>query len=249
MIRIPALAAAAAAVTLTLASGAGAQTLSGVSFDAGAGFRYSPDFVGSEDYDAKPWLILRNVSLSNAPAGDPASGFHIAPSASYVGKRDSDDHERLRGIDDVDASVELGLKAGYRFGAIDTYGAVRKAVNGHDGVVGEVGATYRTPLRDRLTLTSGVEAKYGNDRYMDAYFDVTPEESAASGLAAFDAKGGLRSVGVEFEVRYQANDDWAMISELRAARLVGDAADSPITEDKNQYSIGLGIVRTFNFRF
>lgn len=245
-------AAATAAALLLAASAAGAQSISaprGLSFDAGAGLRYAPDYVGADDSEAKPWLILRNVSFSPTPAGEPANGFHIAPSADYVGKRDEDDSDRLKGLDEVKASVELGVKAGYRFGPFDAYAGVRKAVSGHKGVVGEVGLSHRAPLTEKLTLTSALEAQYGNDRYMDAYFGVNAEESARSGLAQYDADGGFRSASLSLGLRYQATEAWAVVGDVRYAKLMGDAADSPIVEDRDQVSVGIGAVRHFSFGF
>lgn len=245
--------AAAAPLALALAAApAGAQSLSapsGLSFDLGAGLRYAPEYVGADDSEGRPWLILRNVSFAATASGDPAEGFYVAPSANYVGKRDEGDSDRLEGLDEVDATVELGVKAGYRFGPLDAYGTVRKGFGGHKGVVAELGLQHRAPLSVRLTLTSALEAQYGNDRYMDAYFSVDDDESARSGLDAYDAGGGFRSVSASLGLRYQATENVAVVGDLRVARLVGDAADSPIVEDKEQVSVGLGVVRHFSFRF
>lgn len=239
----------AAAAAILLATGASAQAVSGVSFDAGAGLRYAPDYLGSEDHEAKPWLILRNLSFSDAPAGAPADGFHIAPSADYVGGRDPKDNDHLAGLDKIDRSIELGVKAGYRMGPVDGYAAIRKGFGGSSGVVGELGLKHRAELSDRLSLTSGIEAQYGDDKYMDTWFGVSPAEAAASGLAAYEPAGGVRSVSASLEMRYQATDAIAVLGQVRAGRLVGDAADSPVVQDKNQLSVGLGVVRHFSFKF
>lgn len=246
MIRTAALAAAA---SLAVASAASAQNFSGLSFDAGVGLRYSPEYVGSDDYDAKPWLILRNVSFAPTASGTPANGFHISPSANYVGKRDSSDNDKLEGLDDIDRTVELGVRAGYRFGQLDTFVAVRKGLGGHKGVVGEVGVDYTIPVSPKLTLTTGLEAEYGNGRYADAYFGVSDEESARSGYDAFDAGGGFNAIAADVGARYELNDDWAVLGQVRVSRLIGDAADSPIVEDRDRYSVGLGVVRHFSFSF
>ena len=239
---------AAAAGTL-ICSGAQAQSVSGLSFDVGAGLRYAPEYPGADRNEARPWLILRDLSFSPEPAGAPADGFHFGPSANYVSARDADDDSDLRGLDKVDATVELGVKAGYRFGPTDAYAAVRKGLGGHRGVTGEFGLRHSTPLSDRLTLNSGLEARYGNDRYMDAYFGVTPAESAASGFAIYEPSGGISSVGASLELRYQATDTIAVLGQVRMSRLVGDAADSPVVQDRDQLSAGVGVVRHFSFRF
>ena len=239
----------AAAVGILTCSGASAQAVSGVSFDAGAGLRYAPEYLGADKNKANPWLILRDLSFSAAPPGTPTDGFYVGPSANYVSARDTDDNSDLRGLAKVAATVELGVQAGYRLGPVDGYVTVRKGLGGHKGVAGEFGVRHSAPLSDRLTLNSGLEARYGNARYMDAYFGVTPDQSASSGLAAYEPSGGIRSVGASLELRYQASDTIAFLGQVRTARLVGDAADSPVVQDRSQLSAGVGVVRHFSFRF
>src|SRR5690606_18502246 len=91
MTRIAALALAAATA---LTSPAVAQSLAGgreLSVDAGLGVKYSPEFMGSDNLDSSPWIILRN---GDSDAGK-AQGISILPSLNYLGKRDASDHPDL----------------------------------------------------------------------------------------------------------------------------------------------------------
>ncbi len=54
------------ASTMVLPVAATAQSLNmfdQVSFDAGLGVTYGPEYMRSEDNDASPWFILRNIQL------------------------------------------------------------------------------------------------------------------------------------------------------------------------------------------
>lgn len=243
--------AAGAFVAASLPLAALAQTAGGTgfSFDLGLGVQAAPSYVGSDETEAQPWVILRNFSLGQASPGRPADGFHISPSFNYIGARDADDDDRLEGLDEIDRAGELGVRLGYRFAGADAYATIRKGFGGHDGVVGNIGLRYTQPVSPRLSVTGGLEADYADAEYMGTYFGVTPEESLASGYPVHDPEGGLKSATATLELRYQATEATAVLGRVQAERLMGDAADSPIVRDKDQLSVGIGVVRSLNFRF
>jgi len=49
----------------------------------------------------------------------------------------------------------------------------------------------------------------------------------ATGLPAFNAKGGAHSVGAGAQVSYRINPQWEVHAYVEYARLLGDAAKSP----------------------
>ena len=61
---------------------------------------------------------------------------------------------------------------------------------------------------------------------------VDAGQSAASGLDEFDANGGVLSYGVGSSVVVPFNDRISAVSFARYQRLVGDAADSSLVEDR-----------------
>lgn len=246
-----------AAFAALLAVPAAAQGTGGtvLSFDLGIGARSVPTYLGSSDHELQPWPILRSLNISTSGAADDdgggAQGFSFGPDFAFVPRRKTDDSapERLRGLDDIGYGLELGLQAGYRSGPFRLYTGARKAVGGHKGITGEVGVSYAFQPADRWSVISSLEAQYGNRTYMDAYFGVSAAEAARSGLAAYDAAGGLTAYAATVEARYRATPDWSVLGRLQAKRLQGDAARSPVVEDRDQLSVGIGVVRSFNFRF
>ena len=233
---------AAAALTLLAATPLHAQMLD-LTLDAGLGVELGPKYPGADEGQTTPWLILRNG------AADEGAGFSISPSFGLKGKRDSGDGDGLAGLDEIDRAVELGLRLGYGFGPVSTYATVRRGFGGHEGITGAVGAKYRTELSPELTLWSGVQAVYGNGAFNDTYFGVTEAESAASDLRATSIGGGFNEAALTFEARYALGDDTAILGEVRYARLIGDAADSPVVQEEYQPSLRLGLVRRFSFGF
>lgn len=219
-----------------------------VSVDIGLGAAYKPSYQGSDEFEASPWLIMRDLRLRGYGAGE-NSGFSISPNVNLVGKRNNDDDDRLEGMDDIDYGYELGLKATYNVGQTTAYATMRKGFGGHHGVTGELGATYRIETTDRMTFWAGLEAGYGNDSYNETYFGVTDAEAARTDYSTYTPSGGFNSAALSLEGRYELAPNTAITGAVKFSRLIGDAADSPIVQDRNQPSIKLGIVRTLNFAF
>ncbi|WP_347266467.1 MipA/OmpV family protein [Paracoccus sp. (in: a-proteobacteria)] len=233
---------------LVLALPAAAQTSSpfgGFSVDAGVGASFSPEYMGAEDHDASPWLILRNGDSDR----DLKDGFSISPSGNVIGKRDADDFDLLRGMEDIGYAGELGARLSWRAGPTTSYGTLRKGFGGHSGVVGEVGAKYRFEYNDRLTFWTGAELGLGDDEFTGTYFGVTGEESRASGLRAHDPDGGAYIARFNVEARYEFMPDTAIMGRISYGRLLGDAGDSPVVESRDQPSVSIGLTRRLNFRF
>lgn len=245
MTRLTAFALLAAAAALS--TPAMAQSLDGrsFSFDAGLGVKYSPEFMGSDNLEASPWLILKNADADR----DQPDGLSFLPSLNYVGKRDADDYQDLRGLSDIGYAGEVGVKMSYRMGDLTSYGAARKGFGGHHGVVGELGAKYRIEYSDKLTLWTGAELGMASDDFTDTYFGVTGAESDATGKRAYDPAGGAYIARVSLEARYEIMPETSLMGRLTYGRLLGDAGDSPLVETRNQPSISVGVARRLNFRF
>lgn len=218
-----------------------------VTLDAGLGMSYSPEYMGSGDNDASPWFILKNITLGT-PEGE-KQGFSITPSLRYMGERDSGDYDRLTGLDNIDAAGEVGLRLNYVTGPFSSYGTIRKGFGGHEGVAGEIGTRYRYQPNDKLTLWTGAELQLGDDKFTGTYFGITDSEALTSNFAAYDPEGGAYAANLSVEARYMLTPKTSVMGKVTYGRLLGDAADSPIVEDKNQPSISIGVARQLNFRF
>ena len=237
--------------TSSLALPAHAQWINNISeasFDVGAGVSYGPGYFGDDGAELGPWGTLRNLKLG-ADDGTEKQGFSLVPSFGYIGDRKADDHEELRGLEDIDWTGEVGLRVNYVAGPSTSYGAVRLGIGGHDGVVGEIGTKYRFTVNDRLTLWTGAELQLGDDSFTDTYFGVTGAESAASGMRAYDPSGGIYAANISLEARYSLSPDTAILGKVSYGRLLDDAGNSPVVSDRNQPKINLGIARRLNFRF
>ncbi|TIM34603.1 MAG: MipA/OmpV family protein [Mesorhizobium sp.] len=101
---------------------------------------------------------------------------------------------------------------------------------------GEVGIEVNQPLSQSLMVGARASAVFADENHMQAYFGVTPEQSARSGLARYDAGAGLKRADFSVSATYLLNQNWMVRGEAGVGVLVGDAADSPIVAEKIQPS-------------
>ncbi len=227
-------------------------------FTLRGGVASTPTYFGSDNNDASPDLgfELNYLRLGGFTIGDPdplyrPNGFGVTGSFRYISERSASDDPELAGLDDVDASLELGGGLRYATDAYQVYGTVRYGVIGHEAFVGELGADVFLRPSDRLTLRAGPRAFFGDSDYAATYFGVTAAEAAAPGstFAAYAPSGGLLSAGVELGAGYRINDNWGVDAAIRYDHLQNDAANSPITRDDDQLSARIGLTRRFRLGF
>jgi outer membrane protein len=173
-----------------------------------------------------------------------AGRFSMGPVAhvEQVSKRRD---SALSDLTDTRWVVELGAYAEFwPTSWLRAYGELRKGVTGQYGVVFDGALDAVVPLNETWTTSGGPRIRIADSTANSRYFDVSLQEALASGLPAFDARGGIRSVGVGGKLRYQWSPQWAAHTYVEYDRLVGNAADSPIVALRgtpNQTSVGAGV--------
>ncbi len=89
---------------------------------------------------------------------------------------------------------------------------------------------------------------FSNARYQRAYFGISSDAALASGLPQYRPGGGVHAVAAASSMSYELGKSWGVFGYARYARLVGDAARSPIVRElgsRNQLSGGIGLNYTF----
>ncbi|MDQ0455738.1 MipA/OmpV family protein [Rhizobium paknamense] len=181
-------------------------------------------------------------------------GFSIGPVVSLRDSRSARDSESLKGLKEIKNGFDAGIFANYWF-IPNVWRArveVRQAISNGTGLEVDLGTDYFTTAGDKWVFSLGPRLSFADGTYMRSYFGVSQSESAASGqLAAFTPDAGLQSVGVAASASYKISSDWTVQFYGRLDRLVGDAADSPITQagSANQMSFGIGLTKAFQISF
>ncbi len=223
--------------------------------EIGGGPVARPAYEGASEYEISPFGIftlhyLWLPGFGEVKNGLTRDGFSYGPSFRYLSKRESNDYSDLRGLNDIDASFEVGGKFAYTFGLFRPWVAVRHGFGGHDGIVGETGLDFIIRPNAVTEITFGPRASFASGDYMRTYFGITPVESAVAGLRAYAPGGGFKGAGAELGVRYEFNPEWAFVGSLAYERLIGGAANSPIVKvgDPNQITATLGLTYRFALR-
>lgn len=175
-----------------------------------------------------------------------SGGFEAGPVAGYRFGRDQDDAARLIGLGDVDGGLVVGGFVAYRMGPISPFLTYNHQVTGDDtGGLARAGIEVKHDLGRGIAATFTGGATWADEDYMDAYFGVTAAQSAASGLAAFDADSGFKDAFVGASVDVPLAERWTLKLSGKYSHLLGDAADSPIVETESQWMGGIGLAYRF----
>ncbi|SHM01343.1 Outer membrane scaffolding protein for murein synthesis, MipA/OmpV family [Rhizobacter sp. OV335] len=151
--------------------------------------------------------------------------------------------DRLRGMGEVRASAEAGVTAGY--GPLGL--SYRKSLGdrGHRGAQVDLGLSWPLPVTDAFVLSFNAGASWADQRYLQAYFGVTPEQSAASGYAVYTPKAGLHKADLGVGAEYTLQPTLKLRASAGVSALGGDAKNSPIVAKKTGASGYLGLAYLF----
>ncbi len=239
-----------------------AQSLWGsgdLALEAGGFVFVTPEYEGSKHYkvigfpviypagaDENSWLQVKGVDNVQFRLLQ-WQGFEIGPVAGYRFDRDEGDGDRLIGLGNIDGGLVLGGYAAYRFGPVRAYVAYNHQVTGDDtGGLVRFGVDGVVRLSPTVKLTLGVGTTYADDDYMRAFFGVTQRQALTSVHNPYTPDAGIKDVNFSATIDVALDPRWNLKLIGQYARLVGDAADSPVIETQDQFVGGVGLTYKFN---
>lgn len=214
----------------------------------GGGARMGPKYEGSDEMkiSAMPFFGLswRDYVFLDGMQGLGVNAirtrrFRLGLAVGYAPGRDQDDSDRLQGLGDIDPAARVRLFGAYSLGPVRLSANISRDFGGSDGFQIRPQVMVPFPLSKKVRLMSGVSVTWADSNYMESYFGVTPGQSVLSGLPTFDADAGFKSVAFQFGVNWDLTERWFARASVGVGHLLGDAADSPITESHVQPSVGL----------
>lgn len=235
----------------------------------GAGMLYGPAFLGSRDYQLRAGPIVEahlgdrlHLSVVDGATFDllKTRSLRAGPVIKYQEGRQQDGDalfvvaggrtHALRGLGDVDATVEVGGYAQYQSGRLSAKVELRQGLGGHEGLVADLGLRLQTALTALslggrpLLVSAGPRATFVDAQYNQAYFGVDAGQSARSGLRPFDPEGGLLSYGVAGALIFPVSGDLSAVLLGGVDRLAGDARRSPLVRERgarDQATLAVGL--------
>jgi outer membrane protein len=217
---------------------------------------FAPSYPGSKrlqsypfpGFTARPAKEPERFSTPDEGFGFPLfdqQGFRFGPVGNFVFVRGA-----APGLRHVALTHEVGGFLEYSMG--DHFRArteLRQGIDGHQGFVATLGADVYGGS-DAVTLSVGPRLNFGDNRYANAYFSVTPVDLLATGrgLPVYQATGGFTSAGGIATMRYVFNPQWNATLFGGMQRLTGSVGASPIPNligSRDQFTAGLAISRSF----
>jgi outer membrane protein len=215
----------------------------------GLGVGLAPDYEGSEDYRLVPlwqarvsdlygpttFLELFSTRLTSNLV--PHRNLRLGPMLQYIPKRGSVDNDRVDDLENVDASVMLGVTGGWDFlveptRSFGVFVEARGDVAEDHGWLVTPGLRGRMPLAERLSLAGSLSTTWASEDYMSAYFGIDDADAERSGLDGYDADASFKDVALAAALTYDLTELFQIGLLGRYARLLDDAADSPIVDDE-----------------
>ena len=227
----------------------------------------SQAYAGADERKSKllPGFYLRYGRLSMTNAGgfitrnneevvrglgldlSPRSNLKLSLALRFDGGRRESTSGALQGLGGVRATVRTRLAARWlvdehwRVGGAWSIDALRRG-GGH---FGELSLSRDQRWSPSTTWTAGVATTLTSARYMQSYFGITPEQAARTHYTLYQPGAGVRDATVFANLRSQIAPRWVLLAGTSATRLLGPAADSPLTFKRSGLAINGGLAWTF----
>jgi len=191
--------------------------------------------------------------------------WRAGPVLRVRARRDEDvDDEIVKQMRPIASAAEFGAFAAYHLyldneplhKVVFSGDIVGNTTDVYDGATGNLRVTYFHPMTGswitRPTVGSiGLGMFFASDNFNRTYFGVTGSDVAlfpSRGGVEYIPDGGMTSLKIPFSITTHLQDRWLLTVGGRYERLLGDAKDSPVVEergDPNQWSLGFAVSRTF----
>ncbi|MBI5717546.1 MAG: MipA/OmpV family protein [Burkholderiales bacterium] len=228
---------------------------------------YGPDYAGSDNQRLHlgPGFYLRYGRVSIATrsgfrtAGDPGerAGLRIDLSPSdrlrfavglrYDAGRQESSGDGLKGMGDVPSTVRVRMMGSYRLDEGWSAGSavLLDALGRGGGWQADVSFGRQMRFDADTTWSFGTALSLAGDRHMQTYFGVTEEQAARTGYPVYEPRSGLRDVSAFVNARTNLGGSWHTFYGGSVSRLLGPAADSPLTKQPSSWGLNVGLVYRF----
>ncbi|WP_165838805.1 MipA/OmpV family protein [Roseicella frigidaeris] len=231
----------------------------------GAGGGFAPEYSGSSRLEGGAAPVGR-VSLGGerfaAITGPFAElnlidspTFQAGPALNYRFGRSGAEDRQVRALGSLDAGVELGGR--FTVAYFNTNGipfraragvAVLADASGHYGGAALVpSASLWVPLSREIFVGAGLVTRFASAAHNRYFYGVSAAGAAASGLRAFEPKGGFTTLTAWPAIVWRFRDNWTLGAGMAYMRLSDEVAGSPIVQrgSRDQFIGGVALAYTW----
>jgi outer membrane scaffolding protein for murein synthesis (MipA/OmpV family) len=256
-------------------AGSDQGVLSGDYLAVGVGMGYAPSYEGSDDYVLFPVPLVQGrlggvgidpraggVALDFIPDPPDRVGFNLGVAGKVRLNRTRSAHDPVVDtLGKLGTAIEVGPTLGLAFPhVLNSYDSLTLSTDvlwdvagAYKGMVVDPMIGYSTPLSRGILANLSLNAEYGDRKFADYYYSVTPQGSLVSGLPVFKARGGFNKVGARLLLGIDLDGDLtnggpAIFALGGYTRMLGDARLSPLTRIRgspNQFLGAVGVGYTF----
>lgn len=229
--------------------------------------RNAPAYMGSSDRVTKPNLggFLRWGRITVTGAGgfttkrkdDVERGLaaelarrgklRLSLTLRYDQGRSESDTPQLAGLGDIRNTVRARMVA--RWDPVPDWhvsaGVSVDALNRGGGYFADAGLSHDWDLGHGQRLIASGSVTGAGDRYMQAWYGVSPAQAVASSYPEFKAGEGLRDLQLSLTWRIEFAKRWAGFLGATHTEMLGSARRSPLTHDPSAQSINGGLAWRF----
>jgi outer membrane scaffolding protein for murein synthesis (MipA/OmpV family) len=227
--------------------------------EIGLGSQFGPVFDGLGRYSAEPGPVVdlryKDEFFASTGEGIGANLFsfrHISVGAaiSYdLGRQVHSDGEALTGFKNIGPAPEIKFFATTvltKSFPLTVRLDVRRQLGATNGWIGDLGAYLPGPGSSaKFAYFLGPSVTAADGRYTEAYFGVDHADTLTTNYPFYKARGGLKSVNFGVSADYFVTPHFILNASGAYERLLGDAANSPITQTKNEAVVTLSALYKF----
>jgi outer membrane protein len=228
----------------------------------GPGLRSRPAYDGSNSqktelvpvirYLGQPFFVRSTQGvLEGGLRAELAPGLHAGAQLAYEpGRRVSESgflqSRNLPGIS-RGGSIGLHVEWDHSFGPmpITLLGRLRRNIDSDLGTQADLRLSAGVFQSGRFAAGVFTQAIWGNAKSAAAYYGITPQQSVASGLAAFQPGSGWLNTSVGLLWSVDLAPKWVVVGSVEGRRVSNDLADSPLVQRRWNNYISAGVAYRF----
>ncbi|MDE8346698.1 MAG: MipA/OmpV family protein [Acidocella sp.] len=227
--------------------------------ELGLGTQFAPAFDGLGRYQLQPGPVFdvryKDIAFASTGEGFGLNLFsfrHVSVGAAItydLGRSAHSDGVALSGLGTIHPAPELKIFAVYTLAKafpLTIRVDARKQLGATNGYVGDIGAYLPMPGSSQtFAWFVGPTVTIADSRYMNGYFGISQVQAASTHYRRYKAAAGFKSAGIGLSADYFATPHTILNLSTAFNRLLGSAAESPITESKYDAVLSLSAIYKF----